>query len=54
MELKEFELFLNGAAMKFGDIVIDKCTAKKETDNNKMRLYLFTKSLFEFSSVIIL
>ena len=32
MELKEFELFLNGTIMKFGDIVIDKCTVKKETD----------------------
>ena len=32
MELKEFELFLNGMIMKFGDIVIDKCTVKKETD----------------------
>lgn len=32
MELKEFELFLNGSIMKFGDIVIDKCTVKKETD----------------------
>ena len=31
MELKEFELFLNGTIMKFGDIVIDKCTVKKET-----------------------
>ena len=32
MELKEFELFLNATIMKFGDIVIDKCTVKKETD----------------------
>ena len=32
MELKEFELSLNGTIMKFGDIVIDKCTVKKETD----------------------
>lgn len=32
MELKEFELFLNGTIMKFGDIVIDKCTVKKEAD----------------------
>ena len=29
MELKEFELFLNGTIMKFGDIVIDKCAVKK-------------------------
>ena len=25
-------MFLNGTIMKFGDIVIDKCTVKKETD----------------------
>lgn len=32
MELKEFELFINGNILKFGDIVIDKCAVKKETD----------------------
>lgn len=30
IELKDFELFLNGQILKFGDIVIDKCTVKKE------------------------
>lgn len=34
MELKEFELFLDGSIMKFGDIVIDKCTVKKEADTS--------------------
>ena len=29
MELKEFELFINGNILKFGDIVIDKCAVKK-------------------------
>ncbi|MDC7136564.1 calycin-like domain-containing protein [Bacteroides zhangwenhongii] len=29
IELKDFELFMNGKIMKFGDIVIDKCTVKK-------------------------
>ena len=32
MELKDFELFINGNILKFGDIVIDKCTVKKATD----------------------
>ena len=32
MELKEFELFINGNILKLGDIVIDKCAVKKETD----------------------
>lgn len=32
VELKDFELFINGNILKFGDIVIDKCTVKKETD----------------------
>ena len=31
MELKDFELFINGNILKFGDIVIDKCTVKKAT-----------------------
>ena len=29
MELKEFELFINGNILKFGDIVIDKCAVKR-------------------------
>ena len=29
IELKDFELFMNGKIMKFGDIVLDKCTVKK-------------------------
>lgn len=29
MELKEFELFLNGTILKLGDIVVDKCVVKK-------------------------
>lgn len=30
MELKEFELFINGNILKFGDIVIDKCAVKRK------------------------
>lgn len=30
MELKEFELFLNGTILKLGDIVVDKCVVKKD------------------------
>lgn len=29
LELKDFELFMNGKIIKFGDIVIDKCLVKK-------------------------
>ncbi|MDD3038700.1 MAG: PCMD domain-containing protein [Bacteroides sp.] len=30
MELKEFELFINGTILKLGDIVVDKCVVKKD------------------------
>ena len=39
MELKDFELFINGNILKFGDIVIDKCTVKKATDVSKWRCF---------------
>ena len=45
MELKEFELFINGNILKFGDIVIDKCAVKKETDAERRSVQITVRSL---------